>query len=92
MMPITDDEKRAARFIFSVALFYLIVSALSGCAYLEYEHLSDPRLSNDGYDLICAGLTDNYKGLTVSGGICHNAAPYGGEFVKINVRYTLKAE
>ena len=87
----TTEERHAIKFILTVMLFYMTVSTLAGCApYLEYEHLSDPRLNNDGYDLVCAGLSHDYKGLSISGGICHNAAPYGGEFVKINARYLLR--
>lgn len=52
---------------------------LSGCTHIEYEHLSDPRISNDGYDLVCVGRGDN-----VSLAICKNLN--GGEAIKFNVR------
>ena len=68
----------------------ILALILSGCApYVEYQHFSDPKVANDGYDLACAGLSHNKSGLSVSGGICHNLAPNGGEFVTINARYTL---
>ncbi len=64
----------------------LVTSSLivSGCApLLEYEHLSDPRIDNDGIDLICVG-GESGDWLTVSTGVCKNLN--GGEYVKVNVR------
>jgi|25BtaG_2_1085352.scaffolds.fasta_scaffold00498_13 hypothetical protein len=64
----------------------LLASSLivSGCApLLEYEHLSDPRIDNDGIDLICVGGEGGDR-VTVSTGVCKNL--HGGEYVKVNVR------
>ena len=58
--------------------------SLSACTpFIEYEHLSDPRIKHDGYDLICGGGEKEI----VSVAICKNV--HGGEFVKVNVRKTL---
>ena len=62
----------------------LVLLLLSGCApYVGYTHLSDPRISNDGYDLVCTGV----KGEYLSTGVCKNLAPYGGEFIKVDLEY-----
>jgi len=62
----------------------LILLFLSGCApYVGYTHLSDPRIANDGYDLVCAGV----KGEYISTGVCKNLAKNNGEFIKIDVEY-----
>lgn len=63
----------------------LIVAALlTGCTpFAEYEHLSDPRIKGDGYDLICGGIQGGDR-LSISTGVCKNI--HGGEYVKINVR------
>ena len=90
MQNITKEERTAIRCFLAVVIFYGLVSALAGCApYVEYQHLSDPRIANDGYDLACVGLSHDKSGLSVSGGVCSNLAPYGGEFLTINARYTL---
>ena len=66
-------------------LRYLIVSLLlAGCSpFVEYEHLSDPRIANDGYDLGCVGGQSEWASV----GICQNFAPYGGQYIKVNARY-----
>ena len=56
---------------------------------IEYEHLSDPRIDGDGYDLICGGLEGGDR-LSASVAACHNMAPYGGQYVKVNVRYRIE--
>lgn len=67
----------------------LIFLLLTGCSpFVEYEHLSDPRISNDGYDLICGGAEGGDR-LSASVAACHNMAPEKGEFIKINIRYRL---
>ena len=55
-----------------------------GCApFAEYEHLSDPRIKGDGYDLICLGGIRGER-VEISTGVCKNL--HGGEMVKINMR------
>ena len=57
-----------------------------GCSpFVEYEHLSDPRVVDDGYDLFCGGLELEYREVRAGGGICQNL--HGGQFVKLNVRW-----
>ena len=63
---------------------------LSGCApFVEYEHLSDPRVSNDGYDLLCGGIQLDLA-VELSGAVCGNIR--GGEYVKINAKYVFEKE
>ena len=62
----------------------LILLLLSGCSpYVGYTHLSDPRIANDGYDLVCTGV----KGEYLSTGICRNLADNKGEFIKVDLEY-----
>jgi len=36
---------------------YLILLFLGGCTpFLGYEHLSQPNVEDDGYDLVCGGV------------------------------------
>ena len=65
---------------------YLLFMAvfIAGCApYVGYTHLSDPRVSSDGYDLVCGGV----KGEYLTAGVCKNMAANGGEFVKLDLEY-----
>ena len=64
----------------------LVLLHLSGCV-ASYQHLSDPRIDNDGYDLICAGAEKNIGSLRVRGDLCSNVAPNGGEFVHTAIEY-----
>ena len=91
MTPLSKHKVNALGTIALVFLWYVALSLISGCApYVEYQHLSDPRIANDGYDLACVGLSHDKSGLSLSGGVCSNLAPYGGEFLTINARYTIK--
>ena len=64
----------------------LLVFLLSGCT-ASYKHLSDPRIANDGYDLICGGV-ELGNHLTASIDACKNIAPYGGEMLLIELQYS----
>ena len=65
---------------------------LSACTpFIEYEHLSRPNVSNDGYDLLCAGMEGADKPITVSAALCQDmwrSIESGrGTFFKGSVRY-----
>lgn len=65
----------------------LLSCLLSGCApYVGYTHLSDPRIKDDGYDLICVGGETKEK-LSIDTAVCKDVR--GGEMVKVDVRYKL---
>lgn len=64
----------------------LACSQLLGCV-ASYQHLSDPRVANDGYDLLCGGLEKEFGALTLRGDLCSNVAPNGGEFLHTAVEY-----
>ena len=50
----------------------LILLFLSGCApYVGYSHLSNPDVSGDGSDLVCAGVKVK-QGLDFSVSWCEN--------------------
>lgn len=66
-----------------------LIAVLGGCGtvpFIEYEHLSDSRVSGDGYDLLCAGGITEIASVEVSLAPCKNVSGYGGEYIKINVR------
>jgi len=66
---------------------WIILSLLSGCShYVGYTHLSDPRIANDGYNLVCLGSQAEMV-LTIDAAVCGNASPNRGEFVKVDIRY-----
>jgi hypothetical protein len=67
----------------------LLLPFVGGCGLqpvLSYQHQSDPRISNDGYDLACAGLEvgDRWR---IRGDICENFAPADTTPVRISVEY-----
>lgn len=66
------------------AFYWAIFVSLTGCSpFAEYQHLSDPRIDRDGYDLICGG-TEGGDRISVHWGVCKNL--HGGEFVKFGVK------
>jgi len=60
------------------------VLALTGCT-TSYKHFSNPRVSGDGYDLICGGVEKGDR-LTVAVDACYNVNPGHGEFIFIEVK------
>ncbi len=71
-----------------VVIFLLFI--LAGCApYVGYTHLSDPRIGDDGYDLVCGGLKAD-KTVELSAAVCKNL--HGGEYIKFDIEYIWKTE
>lgn len=70
-------------------LFITILFLLSGCV-ASYQHQSDPRISNDGYDLICGGVEHDINSIRLRGDICHNLARNRGEMIRIAVEYRFR--
>lgn len=67
----------------------LILLLLTGCSpFVEYEHLSQPDVSNDGYDLACLGISTQKNSFTADIAACENVSPNRGTFAKVNIRYT----
>jgi len=73
-----------------MATLMILCMALSGCV-TSYHHLSDPTVGNDGYDLVCGGWKIGNQ-LTAKASACHNFAPYGGQFLLIDVEYNWSNE
>lgn len=73
--------------IFVVSLVLIFIGLqLTGCSpYAEYRHISDPRISGDGYDLLCGGAQHATQGFEIHGGLCRNV--HGGEYVQAGVKY-----
>jgi len=66
-----------------------ITFMLSGCV-TSYQHLSDPRIAGDGYDLLCGGIEHNISHIRLRGDLCGNIAPNGGEFIHASIEYRFK--
>lgn len=66
-------------------LIYVTIGAIafSGCT-TSYHHLSNPSISDDGYDLLCAGLEIGNQ-LRVAGRYCHNVSPAKGEYIMLDM-------
>ena len=63
----------------------LVLLLLCGCT-TSYKHLSDPRIQNDGYDLICGGVEVGER-LTAAVDLCSNVAPNRGEYLFAELQY-----
>ena len=67
----------------------LILLLLSGCTpFIGYEHLSQPNIDDDGYDLICGGVElqkGRYRGDVA---VCENLH-IPGTYAKIEGRILL---
>ena len=69
-----------------------VVICLVGCApFVGYSHLSDPRINDDGYDLVCGGAKIT-NALNLSFGVCRNLANSEGTLIKIDIEYVLGPE
>ena len=67
----------------------LILLLLSGCTpFVGYTHLSQPDVSNDGYDLICGGVELQKGRFRGDAAICENLN-YPGTYAKIEGRILL---
>lgn len=67
----------------------LILSLLlGGCTpFVSGEHLSDPAIDGDGYDLACLGLKHRDGRLTIKGAGCKNLG--GGNVATASIEYDL---
>lgn len=72
------DDLDPARGIITAAgwgaiIWIVILLLLSGCEhvtpYTALDHMSDPKVSDDGYTWACAGLKTKHR-LSVTGGYC----------------------
>lgn len=62
-----------------------LASLSTSCApYVGYTHMSDPRIANDGYDLVCVGGEKGERFL-IDTAVCKDIR--GGEMIKVDVRY-----
>lgn len=54
----------------------LLVAALAspGCV-VSARHHSNPTIDNDGANLACGGLEQDWRRLSVRGELCHNLTP-----------------
>lgn len=65
----------------------LLLLLLSGCTpFIGYEHLSQPNVSNDGYDLICGGVELQKGRYRADAAICENLAWRQSTYAKLEGR------
>ena len=61
---------------------------LTGCTpFVGYQHLSDPGIESDGYDLACVGAKYRSGRLMTKGAWCENVR--GGGMVSAAIEYDL---
>ena len=67
--------------------YILLALLMSGCT-TSYQHMSDPTVANDGYDLLCGGVELGNK-LTASVDLCKNVR--GGNYIHAELKYRFKS-
>ena len=68
---------------------WFLLLLLTGCQIsptVSYQHLSQPNVRDDGYDLLCAGAITDKGGLEATAELCENAHN-SGTYFKGTVRY-----
>jgi len=71
-----------------ILMIVLTSGILSGCA-VSAKHMSDPRVDNDGYNLLCGGV--EYEGrCRASADVCYNLSPNHGEFILAEIKCRIK--
>lgn len=63
-----------------------MLGLLTGCV-VSYQHQSDPRIENDGYNFVCGGVEHNISKIRLRGDVCHNFAARGGEVIRASIEY-----
>jgi len=64
---------------------------LSGCTpFVEYQHLSQPNVPNDGHEFVCGGIEGEKGNVRVEAAMCENTAPYRGTYGRFGARYLFK--
>ena len=70
----------------TILILFLLLSGCGTTPFVEWDHISDPRLDNDGLDLVCGGTSVGGK-LSASVAVCKDL--WGGELIKTQVRYEI---
>lgn len=69
------------------SLTFVVLMLLSGCApFVSYDHMSDPRIANDGFDLVCGGAQVDAVGLEWHAGVCKDLSGFRNEYAKAGFR------
>lgn len=67
-------------------LLLATLCVLAGCV-TSYQHISNPRVGDDGVDLFCGGIKQEVAAFELRGDLCKNVSPYGGEFARFAIEY-----
>ena len=87
-----NELARAVRFLAVCILWGLVIPGfmgLAGCSLTPYaagRHISDPGVSGDGLDLICAGIKQRGQ-VTIKTGYCKNIR--GGNMIEASIEVDL---
>jgi hypothetical protein len=89
-----QGKKEARKFALALGVWAVIIAIgfiLVGCSpFASYEHLSQPNVANDGYDLGCIGVEHDRGRWVVEGALCENFANSRTDtFGKVNVKLRL---
>ena len=67
-------------------LTILLIPLLSGCV-ASYQHFSDPRVANDGYDLMCLGAEITRYQITARIDACQGIGPYSEQMMHTSLEW-----
>ncbi len=68
-----------------------LLLVLSGCAIapvVSYEHVSDPSVSGDGFDLVCGGAKARENDFTAALAYCKDLHYSDANLVRINLEWS----
>ncbi len=71
--------------MFAIVCIIALLILLCSCTSTA-RHVSDPRVSGDGYNYVCLGV-ELGKRVTIEGNVCHNTTGYRGEVIDLAIRY-----
>lgn len=69
----------------------LITVFLNGCV-ASYTHISNPRIDNDGFDLVCLEGIYKVNDFNLRGGTCKDLSGTKEEYAKIGIEYEFKLQ
>ena len=77
--------------------YFLAVTllALTGCELqpvFSYQHQSDPRIANDGYDFVCAGVETNLNNFRLRTDACKDLSGFKKEAMRASVEYRFSGD
>jgi len=72
--------------LISLVTTLVLVTCLQGCV-ASYQHYSDPRIANDGRDLVCLGAEYDVQQIRLRADACKGVDSVRGELAHVAVEY-----